>query len=87
MNSAKQLTEKLTESGKSLVPLLEGNLVDKVWGADRPAPPKAPLRIHKLEHAGQNIRDKLTKLRKDMQGKQSLISLSRAKQSLSCSNS
>lgn len=69
VNNAKQLTEKLNQSGKSLVPVLEGNLVDKVWGADRPAPPKAHLRIHKPEHAGQNVQDKLKKLRKDMQGK------------------
>ncbi|KAA6418050.1 MAG: putative Xaa-Pro aminopeptidase P-like [Trebouxia sp. A1-2] len=67
VTNAKQLTEKLKESGKSLVPILEGNLVDKVWGAGRPAPPKAPLRIHKMEHAGQSVQDKLIKLRKDMQ--------------------
>ncbi|KAL0020575.1 hypothetical protein WJX77_005157 [Trebouxia sp. C0004] len=67
VTNAKQLTEKLRESGKSLVPILEGNLVDKVWGADRPAPPKAPIRIHKMEHAGQSVQDKLIKLRKDMQ--------------------
>ena len=69
VTNAKQLTEKLRESGKSLVPILEGNLVDKVWGADRPAPPTAPLRIHKMEHAGQSVQDKLVKLRKDMQGR------------------
>lgn len=69
VTNAKQLTDKLKQSGKSLVPVLGGNLVDKVWGADRPAPPKAPLRIHKPEHAGQNVQDKLTKLRKDMQGR------------------
>ncbi len=69
VTNAKQLTEKLKESGKLLVPILEGNLVDKVWGADRPAPPKAPLRIHKMEHAGQSVQDKLIKLRKDMQGR------------------
>lgn len=77
VTNAKQLTEKLRDSGKSLVPILEGNLVDKVWGADRPAPPKAPLRIHKMEHAGQSVQDKLIKLRKDMQGRLALwVSLS-----------
>ena len=69
VTNAKQLTEKLKESGRLLVPILEGNLVDKVWGADRPAPPEAPLRIHKMEHAGQSVQDKLVKLRKDMQGR------------------
>ena len=69
VENAKALTNKLKESGKSLVPLLEGNLVDKVWGKDRPSPPKAPLRIHKMEHAGQNVQEKLTKLRHDMEGK------------------
>ena len=68
MNSAKQLTTKLTEAGKSLVPLTEGNLVDKVWGRDRPAPPGAPIRIHKVEHAGESVQQKLGKLRKEMNG-------------------
>ena len=66
VNSAKQLTTKLQESGKSLVPLLEANLVDQVWGSDRPAPPGAPIRIHKPEHAGESVQEKLGKIRKEM---------------------
>ena len=68
MNGAKQLTTKLEEAGKSLVPLLEGNLVDKVWGDGRPAPPDAPIRIHKMEHAGESAQDKLARMREEMTG-------------------
>ena len=68
MNGAKQLSAKLQEAGKSLVPLLEGNLVDKVWGKGRPAPPDAPIRIHKMEHAGESVQDKLARMREDMTG-------------------
>ena len=68
MNGAKQLTNTLQEAGKSLVPLLEGNLVDKVWGEGRPAPPDAPIRIHKMEHAGESAQDKLARMREEMTG-------------------
>lgn len=68
VNGAKQLTTKLQEAGKSLVPLLEGNLVDKVWGDGRPAPPDAPIRIHKMEHAGESVQDKLARMREEMTG-------------------
>ena len=68
MNGAKQLTTKLQEAGKSLVPLLEENLVDKVWGDARPAPPDAPIRIHKMEHAGESVQDKLARMREEMTG-------------------
>lgn len=68
VNGAKQLTTKLQEAGKSLMPLLEGNLVDKVWGEGRPAPPDAPIRIHKMEHAGESVQDKLARMREDMKG-------------------
>ena len=68
VNGAKQLSTKLQEAGKSLVPLLEGNLVDKVWGEGRPAAPHAPIRIHKMEHAGESVQDKLARMREEMTG-------------------
>lgn len=68
VNGATQLTTKLQEAGKSLLPLLEGNLVDKVWGEGRPAPSNAPIRIHKMEHAGESVQDKLARMREDMKG-------------------
>jgi hypothetical protein len=58
----------LEDAGHSLVPLLEGNLVDRVWGAARPAAPAAALRIHPLAFAGEGVADKLAGLRKDLSG-------------------
>ena len=72
VDSAKQLTNKLQEAGKQLVPVMEGNLVDKIWGDARPAAPSGPIRIHNIEHAGRNVQDKLSDMRKAMQG-QTLI--------------
>ena len=46
-----------------------GNLVDKVWGKARPAAPSSPIRVHKLEHAGQSVEDKLSTMRQAMKGK------------------
>ena len=40
------------EAGKELVPILDGNLVDTVWGSARPQAPATRLRTHKLEFAG-----------------------------------
>lgn len=69
VDSAKQLTNKLQEAGKQLVPVIEGNLVDKIWGDARPAAPSRPIRIHKIEHAGSSVQDKLSDMRKAMQGR------------------
>lgn len=58
------------------MPLLEGNLVDKVWGEGRPPPPDAPIRVHKMEHAGESVQDKLARMREDMKGKLGCFSAS-----------
>lgn len=38
------------------------NPVDKIWGEARPAPPKSPVRIHKMAYAGETVKDKLAKV-------------------------
>ncbi|PNW79277.1 hypothetical protein CHLRE_09g408851v5 [Chlamydomonas reinhardtii] len=53
--------------GQSLVPLLQdGNLVSKVWGADQPPAPCAPLRVHDLRWAGEEVAAKLGRMREQM---------------------
>ena len=66
MDAAKDLRTALEDAGKELVPLSGQNLVDKVWGSARPAQPQKPLRIHKLEHAGTSVSDKIKQLRSTM---------------------
>jgi len=68
VDGARKLKEKLEAAGRKLQPVVDGNLVDRVWGADRPAAPSAPLRVHKLEHAGQSVSDKLTAIRAKLRG-------------------
>lgn len=40
-----------------------GNPVDAVWGAERPAPPQGPVRVHPLKFAGETIKAKIEKVR------------------------
>jgi Xaa-Pro aminopeptidase len=65
IEAAEKLAKQLAATGRSLVPLTS-NPVDAVWGSARPAPPKAPLRIHALEWAGQTVAEKLEAARKEM---------------------
>ena len=41
----------------------EDDLVEQVWGDERPAMPKAALRAHPLKHAGESGTDKLKRIR------------------------
>ena len=68
ISSARELQQGLQEAGKHLVPLTEGNPVDAVWGGKRPAPPKAQLRVHAGQHAGESVPDKLQRMRKALSG-------------------
>ena len=68
VDNAVALDKKLSSAGCALVPLLSGNLVDAVWGAERPPPPAAPLRVHCLEHAGESVAEKVARMRKEMAG-------------------
>ncbi len=45
VEAAEKLSSQLQAAGMTLVPLIAGNPVDAVWGADRPAPPKACVKI------------------------------------------
>lgn len=68
VDAARKLKEKLEGAGKALVPLLGGNLVDAVWGQDRPPAPDSRLRVHRLEFAGVSVADKLASLRTKLEG-------------------
>ena len=42
------------------------DLVEQVWGQDRPPMPLAPVRNHSLEYAGRSLANKLGRLRREM---------------------
>ena len=52
---------KLRGHGVMLVPI-EEDLVEAVWGADRPALPASTIKAHSVEFAGVSVEDKLTTL-------------------------
>jgi len=63
--SARALRSTLASGGKKLVSLTD-NLVDRVWGAARPAAPQAPTRVHAMQWAGVSVTTKLANLRREM---------------------
>lgn len=70
-STAKSLLEKIHKcGGADLVPIQE-NLVDLVWGNDRPARPSQPVLIQPDELAGETVKNKLTKLRQELEKKHS----------------
>ena len=68
VRDARILKKELAEAGKDLVPILEGNLVDVVWGSAQPQPPATSLRPHKLEFAGQSVAEKVEEMQKKLEG-------------------
>lgn len=68
VKDARALKKELEEAGKELVPILEGNLVDVVWGSARPEAPATSLRAHKLEYAGASVADKVQQMREKLEG-------------------
>ena len=63
---ARTLHSTLSGGGQVLVPLAD-NLVDAVWAADRPPPPRAAMRVHPLQWAGASVSEKLARMRFDME--------------------
>src|SRR5690606_31612353 len=43
------------------------NLVDRVWGNERPAPPMAPVVPHPMKYAGRSIEQKIAAVQKTLQ--------------------
>jgi Xaa-Pro aminopeptidase len=65
IDAAEALKTHIEDAGMELVTLSE-NPVDAAWGADRPAAPKAGLRIHQLQWAGTSAADKISSIRQEM---------------------
>lgn len=52
-------------------PLLLVNLVDEIWGAEKPSRPLDPIYVLPLRYSGEHTNDKLTKIRQAMKEKNS----------------
>jgi len=70
VSEIEQLEGQLAPRGLKLKPT-RGNLVDRVWGSERPAPPLAPVVAQSQRHAGRTaeakIADVQARLKKDGQ--------------------
>ncbi|KAJ9134407.1 Metallopeptidase family m24 [Pleurostoma richardsiae] len=71
-STAEKLLEKIKKSGGADLVPLEDNLVDKVWGNDRPPRPREEVKLLPLQYAGKDTKSKLAELRKELEKKQSL---------------
>ncbi len=60
-----RLKAALEEHGLRLKPM-PGNLVDKIWGKDRPAPPKGLVIPHPMKFAGKSADEKITEIQKQL---------------------
>jgi Xaa-Pro aminopeptidase len=68
---AKKLADKIKASGGKGLVAVEENLVDKVWGAERPPMPNNPAMLLDGKFAGKTVKEKLADLRKDLEKKKS----------------
>jgi Xaa-Pro aminopeptidase len=62
------LAETLKKKGSTLVGLQE-NLIDLVWGEERPARPSEKVRVHPEKYAGKTFQEKVSELRKDLESR------------------
>ena len=63
---ARKLAEKIKKKGgKDLIAVKE-NLVDNVWGKERPARPNEPVKVLPLEYTGKAVEAKINGLREEM---------------------
>ncbi|KAL2868218.1 exocyst subunit SEC8 [Aspergillus lucknowensis] len=66
--AARNLSDTLKKNNSSLVGVPR-NLVDAVWGEDRPAPPREKVRVHPEKYAGKSFQEKVSDLRKELENK------------------
>jgi len=53
----------------------EGNLIDSIWGNDRPAVPQSLFRVHPIEFSGKSVNHKIEKIRIEMKENKSTLSI------------
>ncbi|UKZ78088.1 hypothetical protein TrVFT333_005822 [Trichoderma virens FT-333] len=70
-SAAKKLAEKIRKSGGSDLVPLDVNLVDAVWGAERPARPQQRITVLSEKFAGKSVQSKLADLISELEKKKS----------------
>eukprot|EP00534_Pseudo-nitzschia_fraudulenta_P005363 CAMPEP_0201187770 /NCGR_PEP_ID=MMETSP0851-20130426/134026_1 /ASSEMBLY_ACC=CAM_ASM_000631 /TAXON_ID=183588 /ORGANISM="Pseudo-nitzschia fraudulenta, Strain WWA7" /LENGTH=685 /DNA_ID=CAMNT_0047473291 /DNA_START=146 /DNA_END=2201 /DNA_ORIENTATION=+ len=69
--------EKLGDDSLEIAELVpsDDNLIDPIWGEERPPIPFNAFRAHPLEHAGLSIAEKVAKVREEMDTKKATMSV------------
>jgi Xaa-Pro aminopeptidase len=68
---ARKLAEKIKKKGGEYK-AVDDNLVDLVWGAERPARPSEKVIVQPMQYSGKTFDDKIEDLRKELEKKKSL---------------
>lgn len=68
---ARKLSEKIKKKGGQDLVAIDDNLVDTIWGSDRPSKPSEPAKILPVQFAGKDVKTKLEELRKELEKKKS----------------
>ncbi|KAK8201470.1 peptidase M24 [Phyllosticta paracitricarpa] len=63
---ARKLKDKISKKGGGELVAVRENLIDLVWGKDKPARPNEKVKVHPQEFAGKNFSEKLTQLREEL---------------------
>jgi Xaa-Pro aminopeptidase len=71
-STAEKLDEKIKKNGGAGLKAVSENLVDLVWGADRPPRPNEPVALLADKYAGKDTKSKLEDLRKELEKKKAL---------------
>lgn len=68
---ARKLLEKIKKKGRSSLVGIKNNLVDQVWGNERPARPNEKAKVLDLQFSGKKFQEKIDDLRKELDKKKS----------------
>ncbi|KAF2861914.1 peptidase M24 [Piedraia hortae CBS 480.64] len=66
---AKRLSESIQKKGGKELVAIAQNLVDQVWGKDKPSRPNEPVKVLDQEYAGKPFQEKIEDLRKGLDKK------------------
>jgi Xaa-Pro aminopeptidase len=69
---ARKLADKIKKKGGSELKPVAENLVDIVWGQDKPGRPNEPVKVLDIKYAGKKFEEKLDDLRKELEKRKSL---------------
>ena len=68
---AKKLDDKIKEKGGKELVGMDVNLVDELWGNERPSRPAEPIIVLDVKYAGKDYLEKIDAVRKDLEKKKS----------------